>query len=224
MPAIEPIAWLGVVEATDTDHALGSAPRNDLLSIVELSRSTAEITSSYGWLRSTSKHLVADIREGHNLAFSGQCRILSSQLAGKGAQDLLEELGDLGFSWRDIAKMVGVSVPALTKWRKTGGASGPNVKKLADLLAACRLIMDEYPNMKAIASWFEVPLDPGAPITPIDLWATENYHLVFELASGHLDPLDALDDFDPDWRSRYQSSFEVFQAGDGELSIRAKSR
>jgi hypothetical protein len=66
--------------------------------------------------------------------------------------------------------MVGVSVPAIQKWRKAGGASGPNVKKLADLLAACRLIIDQYDKMNAIASWFEVPLDPGAPITPIDLF------------------------------------------------------
>lgn len=224
MPATEPIAWPGVVDATDTDHAISSAPRNDLLSQVELSRATAEVTSSFGWLRSTSKMLVEDIKENHNLAFSLQCRIRSNQLAGRGAQGILDSLGDLGFSWRDIAKMVGVSVPALTKWRKTGGASGPNVKKLADLLAACKVIMEQYPNMNAVASWFEVPLDPGAPITPIDLWATENYHLVFELASGHLDPLEALDDFDPDWRSRYQSSFEVFRAGDGQLSIKAKSR
>lgn len=33
----------------------------------------------------------------------------------------LEQLADYGFAWRDIARVVGVSVPAITKWRKGAG-------------------------------------------------------------------------------------------------------
>jgi len=220
----EPIAWPGVVDATDSEVGAGVKPSTDLLSLVELTRATAEITNTFGALRATSRLVVEDIRNGHQLAFASQWRVRAMQLAGKGARVLLDDLGELGFSWRDIAKMVGVSVPAIQKWRKTGGASAANARKLADLVAACAIIMDDYPNMTEIASWFEIPLDPNAPVTPIDLWATENYQLVFELASGHIDPLEALEDFEPNWRELYRSDFDVFRAGDGEMSIRTNAR
>lgn len=38
----------------------------------------------------------------------------------------LEQLADYGFAWRDIARVVGVSVPAITKWRKGAGVTGEN--------------------------------------------------------------------------------------------------
>ena len=73
-----------------------------------------------------------------------------------------------------------------------------------------------------IASWFEMPLTAAAPVTPIALYAANRADLVFELASGHVDPEALLTEFDPDWRERYQSDFEVFVAGDGNRSVRMK--
>ena len=73
-----------------------------------------------------------------------------------------------------------------------------------------------------IASWFEMPLSSSAPVTPIVLYAANRADLVFEFASGHADPEALLSEFDPDWRERYRSDFEVFEAGDGNRSIRMK--
>jgi hypothetical protein len=134
---------------------------------------------------------------------------------------MLAELADLGFAWRDIARLVNVSVPAVQKWRKGEKVSGDNRHRMASLLAACDLIKSHY-MVEEIASWFEMPLSSSAPITPITLYAANRADLVFEFANGQVDPEALLSEFEPDWRERYRSDFEVFEAGDGNRSIRMK--
>lgn len=134
---------------------------------------------------------------------------------------MLGDLADLGFAWRDIARLIKVSVPAVQKWRKGEKASGESRARVASLLAACDLITRHY-LVEEVASWFEMPLSPSAPVTPIALYAADRVDLVFELASGHADPEALLSEFDPDWRERYRSDFEVFEAGDGNRSIRMR--
>ena len=72
------------------------------------------------------------------------------------------------------------------------------------------------------ASWFEMPLVDGAPVTPATLYAAEQVSLVFDYASEHSDPESVLNEFRPDWRDEYRSQFEVFVAGDGQRSLRVK--
>jgi len=136
---------------------------------------------------------------------------------------MLNELADLGFAWRDLARLVGVSVPAIQKWRRGQGATGENRRKVASLLAACDMISQSH-GIQEIASWTEMPLRDGVSVTPMDLWAGERIDLVFDFASGHVDAEEILTAFDPDWRERYRSEFEVFEAGDGQLSIRMKGQ
>jgi hypothetical protein len=45
-----------------------------------------------------------------------------------------------------------------------------------------------------------------------------------DFASGHTDAEQILTNWDPHWRDRYRSDFEVFRATDGQLSIRPKAR
>jgi transcriptional regulator with XRE-family HTH domain len=134
---------------------------------------------------------------------------------------MLNELADLGFSWRDIASMVGVSVAAIQKWRKGEKVAGTNRYKLASLLAACDFIMAHL-HAEDVAQWFETPIIDGAPVTPIDIWSEGNYLLVFEYVTQHITPEQAMNEFQPDWRERFSSNWEVFEADDGNLSIRAK--
>jgi hypothetical protein len=155
-------------------------------------------------------------------------RIRTSELAGAGGQVLLSELADLGFAWRDIAKMIGVSVPAVQKWRRGEGLTGENARKLALLVAGCEIIQKFNPVITDVATWFEVPIVDEAPVTPMDLWATGNQQLVFEHArvdvSSKVDPYLTMDSFEPNWREIYRSEFETFRAGDGDLSIRTRKR
>jgi transcriptional regulator with XRE-family HTH domain len=134
---------------------------------------------------------------------------------------MLGEIGSLGFAWRDVARMLGVSVAAVQKWRRGEGVTGTNRRKIASLLAFCDMITQRH-GVDEIASWFEMPLTADCPVTPIDMYAEEQPRIIFDYAGNHSDPEQALTEFDPEWRERYRSSFEVYEAADGELSIRAK--
>ena len=179
-------------------------------------------TTEVGGIRGVARALRDDVDDLHKRTHENEWRKAAAERGKAGVMSMLTELADLGFAWRDIARMVGVSVPAVQKWRKGERASGDSRHRIASLLAACDLITSHY-MVDEVASWFEMPLSSSAPVTPIVLYAANRADLVFEFASGHVDPEALLSEFDPDWRERYRSDFEVFEAGDGNRSIRMKS-
>lgn len=179
------------------------------------------LTTEAGGIRSVVRALHNDADDLHKRTHKDEWRTVAAERGKASVTSMLTELADLGFAWRDIARMIGVSVPAVQKWRKGEKASGDSRIRIASLLAACDLITRHY-MVNEIASWFEMPLSPAAPVTPITLYAANHADLVFEFASGHADPEALLSEFDPDWRERYRSDFEVFEAGDGNRSIRMK--
>ena len=178
-------------------------------------------TTEVGGIRGVARALRDDVDDLHKRTHENEWRKAAAERGKASVMSMLTELADLGFAWRDIARMVGVSVPAVQKWRKGEKASGDSRHRIASLLAACDLITSHY-MVDEIASWFEMPLSSSAPVTPIVLYAANRADLVFEFASGQVDPEALLSEFDPDWRERYRSDFEVFEAGDGNRSIRMK--
>ncbi|MGH3545735.1 MAG: hypoxia/intracellular survival transcriptional regulator MosR [Mycobacteriales bacterium] len=219
-----PKAWENLLSPA-TDDDLGTAG-TDVAAVyppLAPTQTAAALTNRSGALRQHVKLLGQDIEETHQDSYMVEWRVLTNRRAATSAMGLLNELADLGFAWRDLARLTGVSVPAIQKWRKGDGASGPNRRKLASFLAACDLIAQHY-HIDEIASWFEMPLLDDAPITPIELWASGDQQLVFEHASGHADPDATLSTFDPQWRERYQTVFETFQDDDGKLGLRMKDR
>jgi len=135
----------------------------------------------------------------------------------------LRALGELGFAWRDIAKMLGVTVPAVQKWRRGGGIDGLNKERIHRLAAACDCLAHPF-DVKDIAGWMERPLLYPTPVTPMDLWIAKEYDLLFAAADDNSDPEAILTKFDPEWRERYRSDFETYEAEDGLLAIRMKDR
>jgi len=142
--------------------------------------------------------------------------------------DLLDELAQLGFAWRHVARLIGVSVPTLAQWRGVRNQprepmSPENLDKLAMLLDVCTLVRNTS-FVPDVAAFFETRVLPDAPIRPMDLYAAGRVDLVLDWASRTVqDPAALLSAFDSDWRERYHSDFEVFQAADGELAIRSKA-
>ncbi len=179
------------------------------------------LATEVGWNRGAARALHENYDDLHKRIHDVEWRTAAAERGKASVTLMLGELADLGFAWRDIARLVGVSVPAVQKWRKGEGASGDSRMRIASLLAACDLIVDHY-RVDEIASWFEMPLSSSAPVTPIALYAANRADLVFEFASLHTDPEALLSEFDPDWRERYRSDFEVFEASDGNRSIRMK--
>lgn len=192
--------------------------------VVSVTHATVSVlTEDVGYTRSQVRDLNEKAEDLHQQTYFVEWRLRSNDRGKAAVGEMLAELADYGFAWRDIARLVGVSVPALQKWRRGQRATGESRLKVASLLAACDLIVEHY-EVQEIGSWFEMPLAASAPITPIDMYAAERPDLVFEHASSHVDPEQVLTLFDPEWRERYRSDFEVVRAGDGELSIRPKAR
>jgi transcriptional regulator with XRE-family HTH domain len=121
---------------------------------------------------------------------------------------LLAQISDSGMSWRDVARVLGVSVPAVQKWRKGGEITGVNRYNLARLAAVLDLIADHL------------------VLTRMDLLASNRHDLVLELVSDEASsttPVAVLDAYDPAWRENLvDRAFEAFEAGDGRMSVRPK--
>jgi hypothetical protein len=136
----------------------------------------------------------------------------------------LDQLADNGFAWRDIARVVGVSVPAITKWRKGTGITGENRLKIAKLLALLDMLSERF--IDEPASWLEMPITDGVGMTRMDLLERGRYDLVLDLASPHTGDGttdSALHEIDLNWRDNLvDNTFESFVADDGAISIRLK--
>ncbi len=141
--------------------------------------------------------------------------------------DLLDELEQLGFARRHVARLIGVSVPTLARWRGVRAQprepmSADVLDKLAALLDVCTLVRNTS-FVPDVAAFFETPVLPGTPIRPMDLYAAGRVDLLLDWASRTVqEPAALLSAFDPGWRERYHSEYEVFEAADGDLAIRAK--
>lgn len=161
-------------------------------------------------------------RQLHTDALEEFLRRESDGLASRPLTDLLSELADYGLAWRDIARLVGVSVPALRKWRQGEPATGENRLKVARLVGLCHLLK-EHGLIDDPASWLELPLVYDVPVSGIDLLAAGRTDLLFRRALHHdADPEAILDEFDPDWRATYRGAFEVFEAEDGLPGLRIR--
>ncbi|WP_239346337.1 hypothetical protein [Frankia sp. CiP3] len=192
-------------------------------SIEETRTVAAVLSDDVGFHRSQARHLHGEYDALHKRTHHTEWVVRTTERCRESTQELLRELADLGFAWRDVAQLVGVSVAAIQKWRRGEGTTGENRQKAASFLAACDLITEHF-LVQEIASWFEVPVQMGVPLTPIDIWAGGRPDLVFEYASGYSDAEVVLTAWDPNWRERYRSDFETFRAEDGKRSIRPKGR
>ncbi len=181
----------------------------------------AILTSEADGLRSQYENLGDEVDNVHEQTYLNEWHVRSGQHAESSSRSLLSHLADFGFAWRDIARLVGVSVPAIQKWRKGGSTTADNRQRLAALVAACDVIQ-RHRSIEDIAQWFEMDVVRDVHISVNDLWSANEYELVFEYALQGMAPEQVLDRFEPDWREKYSSNFETYRAGDGQLSIRAK--
>lgn len=179
-----------------------------------------ELTEQAGSLRNRTTIATDDVAEIHHRSLELQLDTRISRLVTQDPAAQLDELAGLGFAWRDIARMVRVSVPALRRWRQGELPTGENRRAIAKLLAFVQIITEQVFEP---ASWMEVPISGNAPTTSIDLYTAGNLDVVFDLATGNYTPEAALDVAEPGWRERYRSDWEVGIADDGEPYIGPKT-
>lgn len=126
-----------------------------------------------------------------------------------------------GVGWSAIARMVGVSVPALRKWRLGEAASPTNRRALARLAATLEMLGEQF-LIEDPASWLEIPL-AGSTVSLVDIYAAGRQDLVIEYAGRRIGSAEQLlADFDPEWRAGLDARFETLVAPDGHLAIRER--
>jgi len=179
-----------------------------------------ELAEHAGFLRNQTAIVAGDVTDVHHRSLRHQLNSRLEKLVARNPTELLNELADTGFGWRDIARMVGVSVPALRRWRNGELPTGENRRAIAQLLAFAQIIGEDH--VFEPASWMEVPLAEGAPTTRIDLFASGQLDVVFDLATQNCTPEAAMDVAEPGWRERYKSDWEVAAAPDGQPYIGVK--
>lgn len=197
---------------------------------VTRTRTIDEVVAEAGHLRSRARLLGEDVAETdrevselYRQALIEQLDAKARVIAKRSVGEMLNELADAGFAWRDIAALAGVSVPAVRRWRQGEAATGANRLAVARIAALVGTLRDDH-LVSDVASWMEVPLVPDAPVTAIDLAVAGRLQEVVEIAAGHSTGEDVLDRSQPGWRERYRSDFKVFQAPDGELGTRPVTR
>ncbi|MGO9873303.1 MAG: hypothetical protein ACLPVY_05835 [Acidimicrobiia bacterium] len=190
--------------------------------IDELAQEAHELADQAGHLRNVTAVLASDVGDVHHRAFKVQLETNTAKIGKRAPTELLQDLNDMGFGWRDVARMVGVSVPALRRWRQGESPTGEHRRRIAELVAFLGILAQDH-LVGDVASWMEMPVTKEYPVTPLDLYAGQNLLTIFDLASDNITPDRALDEAEPGWRDRYQSDYEVFRAGDGQPAIRARS-
>lgn len=189
------------------------------MTIEERARDLAERA---GNVRNQTSLVDRDAAELQHEAFRIQLDTRTAHLVRQDPAELLDKLSEMGFAWRDIARMVGVSIPAMRRWRSGELPNGENRRAIAQILAFAQIIQDDHLVFEP-SSWMEVPVVAGAPTTPIDLYATGHLDVVFDLAAEHCSPEATLNLTDPGWRQKCLSDWEVDRAEDGQPYIRLKS-
>lgn len=214
--------WPEPISGRDQTVAGTVAPQADLVDAASQTVATM-LTKEASSLRLQVAVLGTDVKHLHQDIYMSEWQQRTQAWVQSSTVQLLGQLADLGFAWRDIARLVGISVPAIQKWRRGATTSADHRRALASLLAA-RDVMLRHTAIQDFAQWFEIALVQDVPLSPTDLWEAGSYDLVFEYALQQLSPEETLDRFKPDWREVYASEWETFIAGDGQMSIRLRAR
>jgi len=132
---------------------------------------------------------------------------------------LLDELAtERGFSWSDVARLCGVSVSAVRKWR-AGETPSPERRRDLARLAAFVDLLEEIGPVADPATWILMRLVDSHTATAADLYLDGRSNDLLEHAQGHLGVNDLLDRWNANWREDTRSAWQIVVASDGERSI-----
>ena len=179
------------------------------------------LANKAGALRSDVGLLSEDVAQVHGDSLQLQLESRAAAAARKAPARLLDDLADWGFSWTSVARVVGVSIPAVRKWRHGNPLSGENRRNLALLVAFVGVLEEDY-LIEDGASWLDMPLAESS-FTGIDVLAAGQAHYLMQYAAGHITSSGLLDSALPTWRETLDDRFEVFEAQDGGRALRMRA-
>jgi hypothetical protein len=134
---------------------------------------------------------------------------------------LLDEIATkFGLAWVDLARMTGVSVPAIRKWRLSGGATPDNHERVAQVWAFLSALDDLVPEP---VSWLTRRLEPGFTVTARHLWEPSTSAILLDLAAETVSTTVVLDELHHNWREQYATKDELVFLADGSVAIARRS-
>lgn len=187
---------------------------------------TAERASAIGQLTNCYAEITGRVRVLHEDVEAGRRNVrqwnLDDRTGAKARLDglaLLDELAvSRGFGWSEIARLVGVSVSAVRKWRAGESPSASRRRDLARLAAFIDLL-DEIGPIGEPAGWLMMRLSDAHTATLADLYVAGRVDDLLEHAEGHLSARDLLDRWSPSWRDDTTRDWQVVDSPDGGRSI-----
>lgn len=179
----------------------------------------AELTDAYGGLTSTVRILYRDVEGGRRRVRKLDLDDRTSEKSRLGAESLLEELAtDRGLGWSEIARLCGVSVSAVRKWRAGESISSDSRRSLARLASFLDLL-EEVGPVGEPAGWLNMRLSDQSTVTAADLYISGHTQDLLEHAQGHLEVEQLLDRCAPDWRTSFRSEWKIVELPDGERAL-----
>ncbi|WP_420445873.1 helix-turn-helix domain-containing protein [Candidatus Poriferisodalis sp.] len=149
--------------------------------------------------------------------------LLTNKKAQGGSESLLEELAvDRGLGWTDVARLCGVSISAVRKWR-SGGALAPERLRSLSKLAAFLEILSEVGPIDDPVGWLMMPLVEQHTITAAGIYRAGHDEDILEHAQGNLTVEELLDRWNSTWRTDTRSDWMVVERPDGERVITRRS-
>lgn len=196
-------------ETTVTTRRIDST-RSEQITELPLLAETAELRDDFmrGAARAQELHEDVELVELERNARS---------LELESTPELLEALGDDGFSWATIARVLEVTPTAIRKWRKGAGVSSHNHQRLAHLLAMARMLARVQPRIDDVAFWLETPCREDTTLLRLDLYRAQANNALLALAAERRQAVEVLDDVVPDWRRLHarDERFQLTWAEDG---------
>lgn len=195
--------------------------------IVPTARIERPTRTSYDWvavsavIRDKARFLADDASDFHEQQTAADLESRAHDEARRSAREMLDDLAALGFAWRDIARLVGVTVPAVRKWRNGEPIAGPNRWALARLLAFVKTLRSDH-LIDEVASWMEMPI-AGSTLTGIDVYGMGHVLPLLLHGTDHLKVDQLLLRVDPLGEHRPDDRFEVVTAPDGLPAVRMRS-
>lgn len=208
--------------ASNSEHGTAGSAVSGYITQELATAESMLLVQTAGWIRSQADTLGQDAASIHQEIRDYDLDQRAAIKGRHGISSLLSELAvDRGMAWADIARLVGVSISAVRKWRGTGSSSPEHREALARLTAFLDLL-EEY-AIEDPAQWMEMrlPLPSGYLISPMDLYQKGEISALLEYASQRLTAEEMLDKTYSDWRET-RSRFESYDASDGAKAIRVR--
>lgn len=192
------------------------------------SEAIADLNESYWecmrWASTTTPRFFSgDEVRSHRISQVTTLSQMTNRKAQDGSEALLEELAvDRGLGWTDVARLCGVSISAVRKWRSGGALAPERLRSLSKLAAFLDLLEDVGPIGDPVG-WLMMPLVEQHTITAAEIYRSGLDQDILEHAQGQLSVEELLDRWSSSWRKDTRSDWMVVDRPDGERVIARRS-